>query len=89
MKFWMLILVLLLIHEAQGIRVITKGTPSDGHNIIYNTFHGISNDGVEEVILCKGYLCSGSGVRKLMASPISSTTTSAVKVGIGIAENMH
>ncbi|KAI3446826.1 hypothetical protein Pfo_003491 [Paulownia fortunei] len=78
MRSWMLISLLLLsvlIHEAQGIR-LRKRNPSDRQHNIHKILQGRSNDGVEEIILCKGKHCSGR-IRKLIMTPISSTTTIA------------
>ncbi|KAK6156564.1 hypothetical protein DH2020_010812 [Rehmannia glutinosa] len=82
MRTWLLLSLLLLsilIHEAQGIR-LRKGislpdTDHRQHNI-HQEFHPgmINNKGVKEVIQCKSKHCSGR-IRKLTMTPISSTAT--------------
>ncbi|KAI3443932.1 hypothetical protein Pfo_000597 [Paulownia fortunei] len=79
MRPWLLMSVLLLsilIHEAQGIR-LRKGSLPDGQHNIHEFLPGKrNNEGDEEVILCKSKHCSGR-IRKLTTTPICSTTTIA------------
>ncbi|KAG8367507.1 hypothetical protein BUALT_Bualt16G0079100 [Buddleja alternifolia] len=85
MRSWMLISLLLLsilVHEAQGIR-IRKGSLPERQNNKHQEIHQgeRNNDSVEEaIIVCKGKKCSGR-VRKLIMSLISTTST--------IAKNDH
>ncbi|PIN20314.1 hypothetical protein CDL12_06994 [Handroanthus impetiginosus] len=81
MRPWLMMFLLLLsilVHEAQGIRLIRKGPPAERQNNINQELHPVktNKDGVEEVILCKSKHCSGR-IRKLTMTPISSTTTTA------------
>uniref|UniRef100_A0A5B7API1 Uncharacterized protein n=1 Tax=Davidia involucrata TaxID=16924 RepID=A0A5B7API1_DAVIN len=73
-----LLLLSVLISEAQGIR-LKKGFVSAGHHKIHEgTLIKTSNGGVGEVILCKDGHCSGN-IRKLMTKITSRTTITTSK----------
>ncbi|KAA8522931.1 hypothetical protein F0562_009354 [Nyssa sinensis] len=72
-----LLVLSILISEAQGIR-LKKGIVSAGHHKIHeNNLIKTSNGGLGEVILCKVGHCSGNNIRKLMTKITSSTITTS------------
>ncbi|XP_011084058.1 uncharacterized protein LOC105166414 [Sesamum indicum] len=83
MRSWLLMFLLLLssllVHEAQGIRLL-KGSVADRQHNIQEFLPGKRNnyEGVDEeaVIMCKSKHCSGR-IRKLTMTLISSTPTIA------------
>ncbi|XP_011078563.1 uncharacterized protein LOC105162266 [Sesamum indicum] len=79
---WMLTSLLLLsvlVPEAQGMRLRKDPSPLDNKQQKINEFlqrRITSGDGVEEGFLCKGKHCSGR-IRKLIMASISTTPTTA------------
>uniref|UniRef100_A0A5B7ARH7 Uncharacterized protein n=1 Tax=Davidia involucrata TaxID=16924 RepID=A0A5B7ARH7_DAVIN len=71
-----LLLLSILISEAQGIRLKKGFVSAEQHKIHEGTLIKTNNGGVGEVILCKEGHCSGNS-RKLMTKTTSSTSTTS------------
>ncbi|KAK4414955.1 hypothetical protein Salat_2602500 [Sesamum alatum] len=84
MRSWLLMLLLLLssvllVHEAQGIRLVKGSIADREHNIqefLPGKRHNEGHVDEEAVIVCKKKQCSGR-IRKLTMTLISSTSTIA------------